>query len=124
MRSRRTRRFFARTGGEPLYARPRTPSDNAEVEAFFSTLQGRLNYPGRFESVDQARTWCEQFFRWYHEVHHHRRIGYVTPSQRHAGVHKEVLAERATLKALCLAERRAYNHNHAAIPAVGATPVA
>lgn len=65
MRSRLTRRFFARTGVEALYARPRTPNDNPEIEAFFSTLKGRLNYPGRFESLEQALTWCAEFFRWY-----------------------------------------------------------
>lgn len=121
MRSRLTRRFFARTGIEPLYARPRTPNDNPKIEALFSTLKGRLHYPGRFESVEHARAWCDQFFRWYNDTHHHRGIGYVTPSQRHAGVHEDVLAQWTTLKARCLAERRAYAHNHAAIPAMETT---
>lgn len=87
MRSRLTRRFFARTGVEALYARPRTPNDNPEIEAFFSTLKGRLNYPGRFEGLEQVLTWCAEFFRWYNEEHHPRSLGYVTPSQRHAGIH-------------------------------------
>ena len=125
MRSRLTRRFFGRTGVEALYARPRTPNDNPEIEAFFSTLKGRLNYPGRFASLEEARAWCAQFFRWYNEEHHHRSLGYVTPSQRHAGIHTTVLAERAAVKAQGLAERCAYNtQNLAAIPAVAATSVA
>lgn len=124
MRSRLTRRFFARTGVEALYARPRTPNDNPEIEAFFSTLKGRLHYPGRFASLAEARAWCAEFFRWYNDGHHHRSLGYVTPSQRHAGIHTTVLAERAALRAQCLAERRAYNQNPAAILAVAATSVA
>ncbi len=124
MRSRFTRRFFARTGVEALYARPRTPNDNPEIEAFFSTLKGRLNYPGRFESRDHAQQWCGEFFRWYNEEHYHSSVGFVTPSQRHAGLHTGILAQRAALKDQCLAERRAYNQNCAAIPAVEATSVA
>lgn len=123
MRSRLTRRFFGRTGIEPLYARPRTPNDNPEIEAFFSTLKGRPDYPGRFESFQHTRTWSEGFFRWYNDEHHHRGIGYVTPSRRHTGSHEEVLAQRGALKAQCLAERREYNQNEADTPATGATSV-
>jgi putative transposase len=117
IRSRLTRRFFARTEIEPLYARPRTPNDTPEIEARFSTLKGRLNYPGRFEGLAQARNRCEQFFHWYNDPHHHRGIGYATPSQRHAGLHVEVFARRGALKARCVAERRAHDHTQAAIPA-------
>ncbi len=124
MRSRLTRRFFTRAGIEPLYARPRTPNDNPEIEAFFSTMKGRPDYPGRFESFEQAWAWCEGFFRWYNDEHHHRGLGYVTPSQRHAGLHEEVLAQRAALKARCLAERREYNQHQADIPATETTSVA
>nr|MBI3613129.1 transposase family protein [Nitrospirota bacterium] len=124
MRSRLTRRFFASAGVEPLYARPRTPNDNPEIEALFSTMKGRPDYPGRFESLEHARAWCEAFFRWYNDEHHHRGIGYVTPSQRHAGCHEQVLAERAALKARCFADRRAFNLNHQAThPATEATSV-
>ena len=75
MRSRLTRRFFARTGVEGLYARPRTPNDNLDIEAFFSTLKGRLNCPGRFEHSAHAQAWCAEFFRWDNEEHHHRSLG-------------------------------------------------
>ncbi|MFQ5845392.1 MAG: DDE-type integrase/transposase/recombinase [Planctomycetota bacterium] len=121
MRSHLTRRFFARTGIEPLYTRPRTPNDNPEIEAFFSTMKGRPDYPGRFEGSAHAQTWCEQFFRWYNDEHHHRGLAYVTPSQRHAGLHEQVLAERAVFKARCLEERRKFNLNRAPSPAIDAT---
>jgi transposase InsO family protein len=125
MRSRLTRRFFARTGVAALYARPRTPNDNPEIEAFFSTLKGRLTYPGRFESWEHAQAWCAEFFRWYNDEHHHSSLGFVTPAQRHAGLHTQVLAERAAVKAQCLAERRAHNiQTLAAIRAEAATSVA
>lgn len=123
-RSHLTRRSFTRTGVAARYARPRTPNDNREIEAFFSTLKGRLNYPGRFESVDEAQAGCADFFRWYNGEHHHSRLGVVTPSQRHAGMHRSILAERGALKARCLAEPRTYNQNTPAIPDEGATSVA
>jgi putative transposase len=110
-------------GSSPCTLAPRTPNDNPEIEALFSTLKGRPDYPGRFESFEQA--WCEGFFRWYTDQHHHAGIEYVTPSQWHAGHHDQVLAERATLKAQCLAERRTFNlSNQATRPATEATPVA
>lgn len=49
MRWHLTRRFFARTGIEPLSTRSRTPDDNPEIEALLSTMKGRPDYPGRFE---------------------------------------------------------------------------
>ncbi|MFQ5791901.1 MAG: transposase [Acidobacteriota bacterium] len=124
MRSHLTRRFFARTGIEPLYTRPRTPNDNPEIEAFFSTMKGRPDYPGRFEGSAHAQTWCQHFFRWYNDEHHYRGLEYVTPSQRHAGLHEQVLAERAALKARCLEERRNFNLNGATSPAIDATQLA
>lgn len=106
MRAARTKRFFRRASIEQLFARPRTPNDNPEIEALFSTMKGRPHYPDRFEGYDDAYAWCEGFFRWYNHRHHHSALGYVTPADRHAGRHHQILAERARIKALTLARRR------------------
>ncbi|MFQ5802579.1 MAG: hypothetical protein ACE5JQ_06755, partial [Candidatus Methylomirabilales bacterium] len=56
------RNTAARTEIEPLYTRPCTPNDNPQIEAFFSTMKGRPDYPGRFDGSAHAQTWCEHFF--------------------------------------------------------------
>ncbi len=75
--------------------------------------------------TDVAPEMEEEFNRWYDEEHHHRSLGYVTPTQWQAGMHMTVLGERASVKARCLAERRVYNtQNPTAISAAEATSVA
>lgn len=106
MRALQTRRFFRRATIEQLFARPRTPDDNPRIESLFSTLKGRPAYPERFEGVEHARAWCAEFFAWYNHRHHHSALGYVTPADRHAGRHLQVLAERARAKARTLERRR------------------
>ncbi len=53
-------------------------------------------------------------------------LGYLNflSLERHAALHEEVLAQRAALKAMCLAERQAFNRTQAAIPATEATRLA
>lgn len=70
MRSRLTRRFFVRTGVEPLYARPRTPNDDPEIEAFFSTLKGQLSYPGASRAWSTPTPSVRSSVRWYNDDLH------------------------------------------------------
>ena len=66
-------------------SRPRVSNDNPHAEAGFKTLKYRPDWPGTFETVEDADRHCEQFFEWYNHDHHHTGIGLVTPAQRHAG---------------------------------------
>ena len=50
-----------------------------------------------FENLLQARRWVTDLVHWYNEEHRHSAIGFVTPSQRHAGQDKILLAKRAAL---------------------------
>lgn len=76
-------------------SRPRVSDDNPFAESFFRTLKYRPNYPDKpFESLDAARQWVEGFVRWYNEEHRHSGIAFVTPAQRHAGLHRELLEHR------------------------------
>ena len=44
--------------------------------------------------MDAARIWVLGFVRWYNEEHHHSAIKFVSPSQRHSGEDKALLAKR------------------------------
>src|SRR3954451_5036884 len=39
------------------------------------------DYPGRFGSVDYARAWFQEFFRWHNNDHHHSGLAPVTPAE-------------------------------------------
>jgi putative transposase len=109
MRSRFTRRYFALLDVEQLFGRPRTPNDQARIEALFSTLKTHPFYPGRFTAFEEALAWCERFFHSYNHERHHRALGFVTPAQRHSGEHVRILEERRRQKAQALERRRLYN---------------
>jgi putative transposase len=80
------------------HSRPRVSNDNPYIEAHFKTLKYRPDYPARFDSISQARTWCRKFFTWYNEVHYHSGIGYLRPADLHDGNHTVIIERRqATL---------------------------
>lgn len=84
-----------RLGVIPSFSRPSVSDDNAFAEALFRTLKYRPAYPKRaFESLNQARTWVEQFVRWYNTEHRHSGLKFVTPKQRHTGCDAELLRRR------------------------------
>ena len=82
-------------GVMPSFSRPRVSDDNPFPEALFRTLKYRPSYPdGRFASIKQARRWVGHFVAWYNEDHQHSGIRFVTPSERHDGREKAILARR------------------------------
>ena len=86
------------------HSRPRVSNDNPFIEAHFKTLKYRPDYPARFDSLTAARSWCRAFVRWYNEVHYHSAIGYLRPSDLHAGNQTVIVAHRqATLDAAAVA---------------------
>ncbi len=50
MRSKTIRRFFYDLGITQMFARPRTPSDNATIESFFATIKGERLYHGNYSN--------------------------------------------------------------------------
>lgn len=84
-----------RLGVVPSFSRPSVSNDNAYSEALFRTLKYRPTYPrGSFQSLKAARKWVADFVDWYNHEHLHSGIKFVTPSQRHEGLDREVLANR------------------------------
>jgi putative transposase len=82
-------------GITPSRGRPRVSNDNPYSESLFRTLKYCPQWPvNGFGGLDEARTWVRDFMTWYNTVHRHSRIRFVTPTQRHDGKDKEILARR------------------------------
>jgi putative transposase len=78
------------------HSRPRVSNDNPYIEAHFKTLKYRPDYPDRFESITQARTWMRRFTHWYNHVHYHSAIAYLHPADLHTTNHTPILEARQT----------------------------
>src|SRR5260370_1138278 len=65
------------------HSRPHTSNDNPFSESHFKTLKYRPEFPDRFGSQQDARSFCQQFFTWYNAEHHHSGLGLLTPDVVH-----------------------------------------
>jgi putative transposase len=78
------------------HSRPHVSDDNPFIEAHFKTLKYCPAWPGHFDTLTDARAWCQQFFDYYNHVHRHRALGLHTPASVHYGTATEIRAQRAT----------------------------
>jgi transposase InsO family protein len=85
MKAKPTALLLADLGVTKSHGRPHTSNDNPFSEAQFKTLKYQPMFPQRFETIDDARAFCRNFFRWYNADHHHVGIGLMTPDQVHYG---------------------------------------
>lgn len=76
------------------HSRPRVSNDNPMSESQFKTLKQQPDYPGRFDSYEHARVWCEAYFNWYNFEHHHSNLAGFTPIQVFTGEYECVAKER------------------------------
>ncbi len=76
------------------HSRPHVSDDNPYSESQFKTLKYRPDYPDRFGSLVDARTWAHAFLTWYNEEHHHTHLGLLTPMVVHHGQADGVLRKR------------------------------
>ena len=82
-------------GVMPSFSRPSVSDDNPFSESLFRTLKYRPEYPENpFASLSDARDWTEHFVDWYNNNHLHSGIRFVTPSDRHSGRDRQILAKR------------------------------
>jgi putative transposase len=86
--------LWATLGVVPSLSRPRVPDDNPFSESQFRTLKDRPDFPDRFGSIQDARTYGRRLFDWYNHEHHHSGLGLLTPATVHRGRTDEVLAQR------------------------------
>ena len=75
--------LLADLGVTKSHSRPHVQDDNPYSESHFKTLKYRPEFPRRFGSIQDAREFCREFFRWYNTEHRHSEIGLHTPEDVH-----------------------------------------
>jgi putative transposase len=88
--------LLADLGVTKTHSRPYTSTDNPYSEAQFKTLKYRADFPDRFASILNSRTWGRDFFGWYNHEHRHSGIGLLTPATVHYGRAEQVTEQRAS----------------------------
>jgi transposase InsO family protein len=76
------------------HSRPHVSNDNPYSEAQFKTLKYCPAFPGSFETLHQARDFCDVFFGYYNTQHRHSGIGLHTPASVHDGTAWAIQARR------------------------------
>jgi putative transposase len=76
------------------HSRPHVSDDNPFSEAHFKTMKYRPNYPDRFGSIQDARLFCQEFFPWYNQQHHHSGLNLLTPADVHYGQAVQLISKR------------------------------
>lgn len=77
--------LLADLGITKTHSRPHVRGDNPYSESQFKTLKYRPDFPDRFPSMEEARSFCGTFFPWYNTEHRHSGIGFLTPEAVHMG---------------------------------------
>jgi putative transposase len=81
-------------GVTKTHSRPHVSNDNPYSESQFKTLKYHPEFPDRFGSLQDARSFLLDFFLWYNTMHHHSALGWLTPHDVHYGLAEARLAER------------------------------
>jgi len=98
MKSKKVAQLLADLGVLKSHSRPHVSDDNPYSESQFKTMKYCPEFPDRFGSIEDARTFCQQFFPWYNNEHHHSGIGLLTPEVVHFGRAKEVIERRSLVR--------------------------
>lgn len=75
--------LLADLGVTKTHSRPHVSDDNPFSESHFKTLKYRPEFPDRFGSLQDARSFGQVFFPWYNTEHHHSGLGLLTPEVVH-----------------------------------------
>ena len=89
--------LLADLGVTKSHSRPHVPDDNPFSESQFKTLKHHPTFPDRFGSIQDARAFCQGFFRWYNHAHYHSGIALLTPADVHHGRAEQVIGARAAV---------------------------
>lgn len=89
--------LFADLGITKSLNRPHVSNDNPYSESQFKTLKYQPDFPDRFGSIEDARSFCKRFFAWYNNEHYHSSIGLMTPSTVHYGQATKCVNERQSV---------------------------
>jgi putative transposase len=86
--------LMADLGVTKTHSRPYVSDDNPYSESHFRTLKYRPDFPERFGSIQDSRSFCQQFFAWYNEEHRHSGIELLTPAMVHYGQAPAIVKQR------------------------------
>jgi len=94
MKSKPVALLLADLGITKSHSRPHVSDDNPFSESQFKTLKYRPGFPDRFGSIQDGRSFCQDFFLWYNCEHRHSGIGLLTPEMVHYGKAELVTSQR------------------------------
>lgn len=94
MKSNLVGQLLADLGVTKTHSRPHVSNDNPYSESAFKTLKYRPGFPENFGSIEDARTYCRDFFSWYNNEHRHSGIAMLTPETVHYNLVDEVIEKR------------------------------
>ena len=72
------------------HSRPRVSNDNPFSEAGFKTLKYQPDYPGKFDHIQHARHWREDYYQWANFHHHHSGLNGYIPAQVFTGEYETI----------------------------------
>lgn len=94
MRSNAVRDLFADLGITKTHNRPRVSNDNPYSESAFKTMKYRPDYPGAFNTIEDARDYMASHVQWYNSGHKHSGIALFSPNEVHDGTWRQAWARR------------------------------
>jgi len=97
MKSKPVALLLSDLGVTKTHSRPHRSDDNPYSEAQFKTLKYRPDFPGRFGSIEDSRSFCQDFFPWYNKEHRHTGIGLLTPEAVHYGLAQDIQIARGEI---------------------------
>jgi putative transposase len=86
--------LMADLGVTKSHSRPSVSNDNPYSESQFKTMKYRPEFPDRFGSIEDARSFCQIFFPWYNTEHYHSGLGLMTPENVHYGRAAGIIEDR------------------------------
>ena len=87
--------LLADLGVTKTHSRPHVSNDNPYSESGFKTLKYRPGFPEYFGSIEDARSFCQDFFSWYNTEHRHSGIAMLTPDNVHYNQCEPILNARS-----------------------------
>lgn len=109
MAKKSAKQFFKELGVKQLFARYKTPTDNAWIESWFRILKYDWLRYRDYVSFEQLKAIIRQFIIAYNTKRYHGAIGYVTPQQKHTGQDRKILEARWERKCVARLHRLQVN---------------
>jgi putative transposase len=86
MKSKLVAQLLVDLGVTKTHNRPHVSNDNPFSESQFKTMKYRPKFPSRFGCIEDSRSFCRDFFKWYNIEHRHSGIGFMAPQMVHYGM--------------------------------------